>query len=310
MNENPEPGTTLGKRSGWTAIEGLSKRAIRWQLLSDAVQHPATLLPLAVSIMSVIYLLLVSPVFGGRPLAAVLLTVSAIVATASFIWRYVFRYAEEYAERAWELLAVQDRERERLEQAELEQRRAVLESRFSRIDSDEGIKALSNLLGEYEQLQSALRRQLDTDPFSMSYLPALSEETYLRGLSVLSDALELMNAAGTPSRERLEREIAELEKGIEASKVDEAQAERLKIKEGTRASYRQRLDMLDQLQLRVDQLLYQAGRCEASLHRTRIELAAIRTGSSETGVDSVVEALQVSINQVKEVQEELKRLGY
>ncbi len=92
--------------------------------------------------------------------------------------------------------------------------------------------------------------------------------------------------------------------------ADESQAERLRIKEDTLASHRQRLGILEQLQLSVDQLLFQAGRCEASLHRTRIELAAIRIGSSETSVDSVTEALRRTIQQAKEVQDELRRLGY
>ena len=119
-----------------------------------------------------------------------------------------------------------------------------------------------------------------------------------------------MRAVHTPGRERLERELANMEGDIETLKLDESQAERLRLKEDTLASHRQRLDMLDQLQLRLERFLYQAGRCEASLHRTRIELAAIRTGSSEATIDSVTEALRRTIHQVKEVQDELRRLGY
>ena len=207
-------------------------------------------------------------------------------------------------------MEILDRERAGLEQAELRQLHEALDDGFSRVGSAEGLKALSGLVGEYEHLQPALRWQRDTDPLSMSHVPGLADETYRRGLSVLSDALELMNAAQIPCKERLEKESVQLEKEVEAAKRDGNQAERLRIKEDTPASHRQRLDMLDQLGMRLDQVLYQAHRCEASLHRTRIELAAIRTGSSETSVDSVIEALQGTINQVKGVQEELKRLGY
>ena len=97
---------------------------------------------------------------------------------------------------------------------------------------------------------------------------------------------------------------------VEALQGDEDQLGRLRLKEDTLASHSQRLAMLEKLQLRVEQLLYQASRCEASLHGTRVELAAIRTGSSEATVDSVTEALRRTIHQVKEVQEELRRLGY
>ena len=41
-----------------------------------------------------------------------------------------------------------------------------------------------------------------------------------------------------------------------------------------------------------------------------MEITAIRAGYSERGVDSVVQALHRNIDQVKEVQDELRRLGY
>ncbi len=101
-----------------------------------------------------------------------------------------------------------------------------------------------------------------------------------------------------------------MEQQVEAMKGGETQTEWIRVSEDRLASRKQSLDLVDQLQLRVGQLLFQAERCEASLYRTRIEVAAIRTGSSETSVDSVIQALQATIQQVKEVQEELKRLGY
>ncbi len=305
FEREPKP----GEESRLTAIESLSEPAIRRQLLWDAVQHPATLLPLAV-VMSILYLVLVSPILGGGLWAMVLLAVSGILAAAGFGWRYVFRYTEEYGKKARELMDLLDEERARLEQEEVRHLRESLQVGFSSIGSAEGLKALSELVGEYEELQPALGRKQDTDPLSMSLFPSLAGETYWQGLSVLSDALELMKAAYTPGKERLEREITDLEREAEALKWDESQAERLRLKEDILASHRQRLNMLDQLQLRLERLLYQAGRCEASLHRTRIELAAIRTGSSEATVDSVTEALRRTIHQVKEVQEELKKLGY
>ncbi len=67
---------------------------------------------------------------------------------------------------------------------------------------------------------------------------------------------------------------------------------------------------LCKLQLHADQLLYQAQRCEASLHSARTELATVRTGGAKTSVDSVIQTLQERISQVKEVQDELTRLGY
>ena len=310
MKGTHEPDPKLRKCSGLAAVESLSEPAIRRQLLGDAVQHPATLLPLTAAVLSVLYLTLVSPIVGGGLWAMVLIAVSGILAAVGFVWRYVLRYTEEYGKRARGLMDLLQEERARLEQAEVEQRREALQAGFSGIGSAEGLKVLTELVVQYEELRPTLRRQRDTDPLSMSYVPSLAGETYRQGLSVLSDALELTRAVHVPDRERLERELAEMEREVATLKLEESQAGRIRLKEATLASHRQRLDMLDQLQLRLEELLYQAGRCEASLDRTRIELAAIRTGSSEATVDSVTEALRRTINQVKEVQDELRRLRY
>jgi hypothetical protein len=310
MKDNPKLEAKPIKRSRLTAAESLSEPAIRRQLLVDALQHPAVLLPLAVFIMSVFYLALVSPILGGGLSALVLLAICGLLAVVSFVWRYVLCYTKEYGKRAQELMDVLEAERVRLELEEIGQRHEALRAGYTSIGSTQGLNAFTALAGEYEQLQPALVLRRDTDPLSVSLVLPLATETYRQGLSVLSDALELMRAVDNPGRERLERETSELEREIEALKGDESQAERRVLKEDTLASHRQRLDMLDQLRLHIDQLLYQAGRCEASLHRTRLELAAIRTGSSETSVGSVIEALRGTIHQAKEVQDELRRLGY
>ena len=145
-------------------IGSLSDPAIRRRMRSDAVQHPATLLPLTGSIMSAIYLLLLSPVFGGGRWAVVLLGVSGTVAVAAFVWRYVYRYTEDYASRVRGLMDSRDREQARLEEAEAARLCTTLQSGFSSIDANDGLKALKELVREYDQLRPTLGRQSDSDP--------------------------------------------------------------------------------------------------------------------------------------------------
>ena len=176
-------------------------------------------------------------------------------------------------------MELEDVEREQLEEAAMRQLGEALRGEFANGVPGEGMRALRGLTAEYEQLQPAMRGQYDAEPLAMSRVPALVKETYRRGLGVLSNALELMKTAQTPSRESLERAIAALETEVEPAAGDQTQTERLKIKSDTLASHRQRLAMLDQLQLSVDRLLHQADRCEAS----------------------VIELLQGTIHQAKEV---------
>ena len=129
-------------------------------------------------------------------------------------------------------------------------------------------------------------------------------------MSVLSDALELLRVVDGSSVESLERDVAELEEEVEASRADGAHLDRLRIKEKVLASHRERLELHDQLRWSAERLLFQAHKCEDSLHRTRIELVAIKTGTAEASVNSVIEALQRTVTQAKEVQRELRRLGH
>ena len=302
----PDESSSIGQ----SVVVELSETAIKRWLLWDAVQHLASLLTLGAAVASAGYLLLLAPSLGGYFWVTILLILSVLIAVGSFIWHYVVRYGEQYEIRVQKLLEIQDRSRALLEQVEERRLHEALEKGFEAAVSARGIKALQELDEAYSQLQPVSERRRDTDPLAIVHIPALATEAYRRGLSVLADALELMHAVHEPSRDRLEAEIAQLERESDSTKADDSQTARTKMRRETLDSHRERLRMLDQLQLRLDQLLYQASRCEASLHSTRIDLAAIKTDGSETSVNSVIEALQETSRRAKEVQEELKRLGF
>ena len=288
----------------------LSEMAVKSWLRRDAACHPASLLPLGTAVVSGGYALLLAPGTGGPLWATMLLGISLAVSGACFLWRHTFRYQQRYGIRVQELLDAMNRERTERELVEAAQLRQALEAGFSTAGSVEGLKVLTGLVCEYEQLQTEPRQNKDTDTLSVTLVPSLAAETYSQGLSALSDAWYLMKLAPTLERERLEREIDGLEVEVEALKGDQRQSERLRIREDTLESHRGRLDMLVQLEVLIDQLLYQAGRCEASLHRARLELGALRTGSSEKSVSSVIGPLRETLSRAKEVQDELRRLGY
>jgi len=288
----------------------LSEASVKKRLRGQALQHPTTILALAVAVASACYLALLasSPAAGLAATAA--LVVAVVAAAGSFLWHYAFRHRDRYAARSQWLMTRLEEARTRTEQTELERLRETLEEGFRYLDFPKGARALNGLEEEFFKLCPVLEDRRETAPLSIISLPPLVAETYHRGLSVLADALELMRAIHGPDRERLEAEIEEFERELESYRDDGSQRVLTLIREDALASHRQRLAMLEQLQLRADQLLHLAGRCEASLHRTRIELAAIRAGSSENSIDSAVEALQETVRRAKEVQEELHRLGY
>jgi hypothetical protein len=126
---------------------------------------------------------------------------------------------------------------------------------------------------------------------------------------VLQDALDLNRAVTATDRRRQEEEIADFESRLAAARRSDAPAGRLRLIEERLASARDDLEFMNKQSLRVDELLYQADRCGASLHRTRMELAALRADSSEDGVNAVIDTLRLTIRHAKGVQEEMKRLS-
>ena len=185
-----------------------------------------------------------------------------------------------------------------------------LQHGFSRSKSTHGLGALQQLAYEYTELQLVLERRKETDSLSVAQIPPLAEETYRQGLGVLNDALGVLQSIHSSDRGRLKAEVAELEGEISGLREDDGQVARVKMKEETLASHRERLEMVSQQQSHLEELLHQCGRCEASLHRTRIQLAELKAESSKVSISAVTQTLRRTINQAREVQAEMKRLGY
>ena len=289
-----------------SAIESLSEEAIKRDVRRDALKHPVTLVSLILAIL--FFIIMLVPPFG--PLwAIILLIISAIASVGSFFWLYSLRYDREYERRTQKLLERHDQEADQRGQTELQRLKDDIQTGFSRINLAEGLKALQELVYEYDQLQPALDRGRETDPLAVAHIPALAEETYRQGLGVLAGCLDLMREIRSPNNQKLEAEVADLETQIGAMEKDDTQMERLNMLKATVASHKERLGLIQQQSLRVDGLLHQSDSCEASLHRTRIELAALKADNLDARVSAVTDALQSTINQAKEVQEELKKLG-
>ena len=296
---------SISKPARQVSIE-LTEETIRRKAFSDTIQHPATMLPAAVCLISGGYFFILSPIFGGAGVAIAFASISGVAAVAS----YSGRYPKFYQRNTRELTERFNIAREQMEQEQLNALRKTINAGFMSISSSEGSTVLDQLSNEYDQLKASLGQQRLTDPLSVSVISALAEETYRRGLGVLCDTLDLMNVARTPGKEKLENEIAQVEGDIELLKNDRSQLDRLKLKEEVLASLKERLISVNGLILWVELLLYQAQRCEATLQASRIELATVRAGSTRSSVDSVIKVLEERIKQAKEVQDEVHRLGF
>jgi hypothetical protein len=309
MKNYPKTRTQTPQPPRSSSIELLSEETIRKALRSDALQHPATIIPLAACLLSIIYIVFYAPIFGAKTIAIALTISSGLAASGSFIWRYSIRFTEEYVKKTKELIDALDHEGGARFRAELRQKRERLQIGFLDTSSSEGLTAIQALVHEYEHLQTILVSRQLADPLSIAHIPVLVDETYQLGLSVLDHALELVKTTQSPQNQRLRTEITNLENEILLLEKEDPHSPRVHIKEQILNSHKDRLKLISHLDLRVDELLHQVNRCEATLHQTRIELAALKADSTETSVSEVIQALQNNILQAKEVQEEMKRLG-
>jgi hypothetical protein len=188
-------------------------------------------------------------------------------------------------------------------------RSAMLEVGFSEIGCADGVGALQRLAHEYEQLQPLLERQREIDSIAIAQIPLLVEETFDAGLNLLRDALSIARAIQPAERQRLNAEVVTLDEQIAVFQTTGNQEERLKHLQETRFSHLERLALMEKQQSRVEDLLHLSGRCEAALHRTRMELAALKAADSGMSVERATEGLRKTIDQAKEVQQELDKLG-
>jgi hypothetical protein len=192
--------------------------------------------------------------------------------------------------------------------AELLDVRESLEAAFERIPYPPALEALQQLSSQYELLLLVLGRRRESDPFAMAQLPHLANEAYHQGLSVLQDALEIAEAVRPAEKERLQRETEVLEHELAALQSEDEAFGPRRLREERLQSHRERLRGIRDQEFRLEELLHQCGRCEASLDRTRTEVASLKGESSELMVTEVTDTLRRTVDLARGVQNELKRL--
>jgi hypothetical protein len=127
-------------------------------------------------------------------------------------------------------------------------------------------------------------------------------------MSALSDALRLLESADGPPRHRLEGELEEIEHRLAEGQYEDDGAR--EHDEQRLTSKRALLTRHGQARQRARDLIFEAERCASALAEARIELASVRADDTQLDADAVTQTLQETIRRVREVQDELRRLGY
>ena len=152
----------------------------------------------------------------------------------------------------------QDRHRREKHTAVVKQLVDTVRVGFRKIDSANGTNALTDLVREYQKLQQVIRYKREIDPLCLAHIPILAEETFLQGLGVLSDALELAKIIHPSDIDNLEKKLSAAENEIEWLCRHNVESPLLQVKKAVFESYKERLEMVKQQALQYDMLLFHA----------------------------------------------------
>ena len=304
MNDaNLRDGLAKGTDTG-TRVEFHSESAIRRKTSLEALQEPTTLLPLGVCIASGVYTMLLAPMVGGTVLGIAVIAGCGAAATVSYVSHYRRRYSRHVTEATRDM----DEQYVRAEQAELDAQCELLRLGFAEVDDPEALHILTGLMAWYQRLCPPIRSRRSIDPLYMSLVPALAAEIFKSGLSALSYALELTRMTRTAKTDPY-GEVSQTtkdDKGPGASQIEVAD---FRLGERWQASERARQAMLGKVHLQIEHLLQEAHRCEIALERAQVELTSVRMSGNGNNANAAIHALQRTISQVKEVQDEFDQMN-
>ena len=282
---------------------------LKRELIFDALQYPTTIVPLFGVALAFIFVVIDLP---GLPLIGLVTAVALMLAAAaaSFIWRFFLRYEEEYGRRLQKLSVTENRARRTSERQALQEQGDLMRAGFTEKGSAEGVKVVDRLVTEFEQIEQLTRTWPQSSLVSISQIRALTEQTFQQGLNVLNSLLYLLPTADSSDREGLATDIQALEQEMENLKENGTDAAWLEIRNSRLSALRRQLELMSGQDLQAEEVLLKANLIEGALSRTRIELAALRAESTEGSQNAVSEALQRTIDQAKEVLDEMRTLGF
>lgn len=309
---SPPTSLTQGEEAYDSALE-----TIKRQIRSDALQHPVTLFPIGMSAISLIYLFLFAPYLGGGLIALIASGGFGALGFGSLGWHWRIRGQKYLEEKAREFVKLQAQNREENESKELALLELIITEGFAETRFAEGKKALRELQHEFFELQGLLTRLPEESNLGGSTLlsneriHAVGRQTYLQGLMILQDAAERKRTIFRTDASGLEDEAAQLRKDIAELRDHPSGTESSIIvrKEGVLKSHEERIAIIRQQELGIQELLDESDRCEGALQTVRLELPALRTQGSRSEIEELLIKLEVAIKYSKEVQERLREHG-
>ncbi len=285
--------------------EDFSKRAVMQAVFSEAIQHPTTLFPAAIALLSGLYMGLVS--FDETSLAVTL--VSGLLSLASWIYHYFVRgetVAEKYIKELKEKR--KDYKKQQVED---------IEAKCQAAGFTEGQQAAKELLEAYTRLYQFLKEKFQQiKSMTAQRFMILAEEAYDQGVQFLNKALVLYRALEQIDEKKLIKELRAWEeevKNLEKYKnKDEEQKDMvIQVLQEKINSHRKRLELFSGRGETLKQLLDQCEVLEATLDSAYLEVVDLIDSDRLMSVkpDNVASNLERAVAAARKAEDRLRNLG-
>ena len=251
----------------------------RQVVISETIQHPATLMPIAAGVIGGAGVLMLTPLGAGVGVGIIVGGIA--VGAVSWLANWKLR-GDACALKYHEMLHKKSDETRR-------QKLAVLEGQLgSEADCEQGRAQVSQFEEKFNNLAEVLRRKLSSQELTYSRYLSTAESIYNSGIKNLEQVAVFLKGVSEINIADIRRKIAKLDR---LERITPAQEREL-------ATIREREKIYSGTQEKVAELLAQNEESLTGLDKTAVAIAAIETSSRITG----------STDQMDLAMEELRRL--
>lgn len=286
--------------------EDFSNKAVTQAVFSEAIQHPTTLFPAAVALLSGLYMGLVS--FDETSLAVAV--GSGLLSLVSWIYHYFIR-GEKIAENYIQELKEKRKDYKKRQVEDIEERCKA--AGFA-----EGEQAARELLEAYTRLYKFLKeKSKKVRSKTAQRFMILAEETYDQGVQFLNKALVLYQALVQIDDKKLIKELRAWQKEVnDLGKYRNEDKEQkdlvIKVLEEKINSHRKRLELFSERRETLKQLMDQCEILEATLDSTYLEVVDLINDDpffTSSRHDNAASNLEHAVAAARKAEDRLRNLG-
>lgn len=278
--------------------DDFSAKAVQRAVLKETLQHPLTVLPAATSVVSLLYMGLIS----FNPASFAVGFGSALFGAASWVVNYFIR-GDTFAAKRIQTL------RTRRAQLQLEQSEA-LRSRCAAAGFSDGEQAAADLTRSHDTLQQFLSARADGGNLTALRFRALAEDTYMQGVAILQAALDSHCALREIDADKLRHELQQWShqlRSIEASSG--ADNEKLAPLRQKLEAHQNRLKLYNERSQAMHKLLAECEMLESALETAYLEVIDLGRDPTTNSATQAADKLASAVGAARKVEERLRRSG-